>query len=445
MGKQAVVKAVTPVSRSRGPRAGDVVTSASSLLVAKHLYNVLSRRGPHTDEDWTPGPETINALESAKILVIGAGGLGCEILKNLALSGFKDIHVIDMDTIDISNLNRQFLFRQADIGKAKADVAAAFVQKRVKGVKITPYVGKIQDKDEDYYMQFKIIVCGLDSIEARRWINATLISMVDMDDPESLKPLVDGGTEGFKGQARVILPTLSSCIECQLDMHAPRPAVPLCTIATIPRQPQHCIEWAHQIAWQEKRKDDTFDSDDMEHISWIYNAAYERAQQFHIHGVTFQMTQGVVKNIIPAIASTNAVIAASTTSEVLKIATACNPYLDNYMMYAGEEGVYTYTFEAEKKPDCPVCGNLARKMDVDPNMTLGEFIDSLGERAESQLKKPSMRTEEKTLYQRFPPQLEEMTRPHLQLKLSELVEDGEEIAVSDPAYTIDFRFRLNFK
>ncbi|OQD72962.1 hypothetical protein PENDEC_c018G05254 [Penicillium decumbens] len=410
----------------------------------KHLHKVLTKAGPYCDEDWIPGQETINALESSKILVIGAGGLGCEILKNLALSGFKDIHVIDMDTIDISNLNRQFLFRQADIGKPKAKVAAAFVEKRVKGVKITPFVGKIQDKDEDYYMQFKIIICGLDSIEARRWINATLIGMVDMEDPESLKPLIDGGTEGFKGQARVILPTLSSCIECQLDMHAPRPAVPLCTIATIPRQPQHCIEWAHQIAWQEKRKDDTFDSDDMEHISWVYNAAMERAQQFHIHGVTFQMTQGVVKNIIPAIASTNAVIAASTTSEVLKIATSCNPYLENYMMYAGEEGVYTYTFEAEKKPDCPVCGNLARKMNVDPNATLGDFIDSLGERAEAQLKKSSLRTEEKTLYQRFPPQLEEHTRPNLELKLRELVEDGQEVAVSDPAYTIDFRYKVIF-
>jgi ubiquitin-activating enzyme E1 C len=94
------------------------------------------------------------------------------------------------------------LFRQSDVGKPKAEVAAAFVEKRVKGVKITPYVGKIQDKDEDYYMQFKIIVCGLDSIEARRWINSTLVGMVDPENPESLKPLIDGGTEG----------TLTHCI-----------------------------------------------------------------------------------------------------------------------------------------------------------------------------------------------------------------------------------------
>ncbi|CBF86804.1 hypothetical protein AN2416.2 [Aspergillus nidulans FGSC A4] len=374
----------------------------------KYLYEVLSKSGPFSDPDWVPGNETIKSLEESKILVM------------------------------------QFLFRQSDIGKPKAEVAAAFVERRVKGVKITPFVGKIQDKDEDYYMQFKIIVCGLDSIEARRWINSTLVGMVDIDNPESLKPLIDGGTEGFKGQARVILPTLTSCIECQLDMHAPRPAVPLCTIATIPRQPQHCIEWAHQIAWQDKRKDDTFDSDDMEHIGWVYNAALERAKEFNISGVTFQMTQGVVKNIIPAIASTNAVIAAATTSEALKIATSCNPFLENYMMYAGEEGVYTYTFEAEKKPDCPVCGNLARKITVNPDATLEEFIETLGERPEAQLKKPSLRTEEKTLYQRFPPQLEEQTRPHLKQKLRDLIVSGQEVAVSDPAYTIDFRFQLVF-
>lgn len=58
------------------------------------------------------------------------------------------------------------------------------------------YYGKIQDKDDDYYMQFNLVICGLDSVEARRWINATLVNLVDPENPESLKPLIDGGTEG---------------------------------------------------------------------------------------------------------------------------------------------------------------------------------------------------------------------------------------------------------
>jgi len=112
-----------------------------------------------------------------------------------------------MDTIDISNLNRQFLFRQADVGSYKAEVAARFVEKRVNGVKITPHNKMIQDFDEDFYMQFQLIVCGLDSIEARRWINATLVNMVDEDVEDSYKPLIDGGTEG-NSRLSTLLPSI---------------------------------------------------------------------------------------------------------------------------------------------------------------------------------------------------------------------------------------------
>jgi ubiquitin-activating enzyme E1 C len=114
------------------------------------------------------------------------------------------------------------------------------------------------------------------------------------------------------------------------------------------------------------------------------------------------------------------------------------------MMYSGDEGIYTYTFEHQKKPDCPVCGNLARTLEVNPRVTLQEFIDSLGERPEAQLKKPTLRTNETSLYYQSPPSLEEQTRPNLSKKISELVADGEEVVVSDPAFNINFRFKLAF-
>ncbi|KAI1779563.1 hypothetical protein F4818DRAFT_447249 [Hypoxylon cercidicola] len=427
--------------------AADVVGSNASRW--KYLDQIRRTAGPF-NQDSDVSEEALAALDKAKILVIGAGGLGCEILKNLALSGFKDIHVIDMDTIDISNLNRQFLFRKDDVGKFKAEVAAKFVEKRVKGVKITPHNCRIQEFDEDFYMQFQLVVCGLDSIEARRWINATLVNMVDMEDQDSLKPLIDGGTEGFKGQTRVVFPTLTPCIECQLDLYTPRAAVPLCTLATIPRQPEHCIEWAHIIAWDQEKPFPTLDKDDPEHITWLYQKSLARAQEFGITGVTYSLTQGVVKNIIPAIASTNAIIAASCCNEALKIATAAAPALgfeESYMMYSGDDSIYTNTFKYDKRDDCAVCGDMAKPLQVDPNWTLRELLESFATKPDLQLKKPSIRAEGKTLYMQFPPSIEEQTRQNLNKTLKEGLglAVNHEIVVTDPAFpTLTFKFLLRF-
>lgn len=130
----------------------------------------------------------------------------------------------------------------------------------------------------------------------------------------------------------MILPTITSCYECTIDMLTPPTAFPICTIANTPRLPEHCIEWASVLEWPRMFKDKKLDTDDPEHIEWLFQKASARADEFNIEGVTWALTQGVVKNIIPAIASTNAIIAASCCNEALKLATSCGPFLNNYMM-----------------------------------------------------------------------------------------------------------------
>jgi len=81
--------------------------------------------------------------------------------------GFKKITIIDMDTIELTNLNRQFLFRKKDIGRHKSEVAAEFVRNKFKNVEIQHKTCKIQDLDEEFWDDFQVIVAGLDNVEAR--------------------------------------------------------------------------------------------------------------------------------------------------------------------------------------------------------------------------------------------------------------------------------------
>ncbi|KAI9249534.1 hypothetical protein BY458DRAFT_525497 [Sporodiniella umbellata] len=182
------------------------------------------------------GKELFKKVTESKVLLVGAGGIGCELLKNLVMSGFKTIQVIDLDTIDISNLNRQFLFQKQHVKKSKAHVAKESALKFNDSVNIQSFQANIKDSQFDiqWYKQFTVVLNALDNLEARRHVNAMCLA-ADI-------PLIESGTQGYLGQAYVIKKDQVECFDCQ-----PKPTpttYPVCTIRSTPSAPIHCIVWA---------------------------------------------------------------------------------------------------------------------------------------------------------------------------------------------------------
>eukprot|EP00252_Welwitschia_mirabilis_P007903 TRINITY_DN19601_c0_g1_i1.p1 TRINITY_DN19601_c0_g1~~TRINITY_DN19601_c0_g1_i1.p1 ORF type:complete len:449 (-),score=100.11 TRINITY_DN19601_c0_g1_i1:482-1828(-) len=422
------------------------------------LDKLITRRGNIVGEGFEPNPQWRDDLKNyVNLLVVGAGGLGCELLKDLALSGFKNIEVIDMDTIEVTNLNRQFLFRMEDVGQPKAVIAAKRVMQRVSGVNITPHFCRIEEKDTAFYSKFDIIALGLDSVEARSFINSVACSFLEYgadDKPkqETIKPMVDGGTEGFKGHARVILPGVTPCFECNMWLFPPQQKFPLCTLAETPRTPAHCIEYAHLIKWGEEHQGTSFDADNPEHMQWVYQQALKRAELFGINGVTYTLTQGVVKNIIPAIASTNAIVSAACTQEALKIVTGFSKRMPNYVMLNGSEGFHIEVNDFVRENTCLVCGP-GVLIELDTSVTLQKFIDILEEHPEIKMSKASVMHQGNNLYMQAPAVLEEMTRSNLQLPLFELLGKVPKdcihvsglISSDDKKFTGSRKVRVSFK
>jgi len=148
-------------------------------------------------------------LGAAKVLVVGAGALGNEILKNLALLGFANIVVIDLDSIETSNLSRSVLYRSADVGRRKADVAAEAVRNIFPQARIRPITGDVvHGLGLGLFAWADMVLAGLDNREARLWINRACWKLN--------KPWIDGAIEGINGVARVFLPGAPPCYECTL-------------------------------------------------------------------------------------------------------------------------------------------------------------------------------------------------------------------------------------
>ncbi|CAD5184637.1 unnamed protein product [Musa acuminata subsp. malaccensis] len=190
------------------------------------------------------GSKLQKKLEDAKVFIVGSGALGCEFLKNLALMGVccspkGKLTITDDDVIEKSNLSRQFLFRDWNIGQAKSTVAAAAA------VSINPdlHIEALQNRaspetenvfDDGFWESLDAVINALDNVTARMYMDGRCLYFQ--------KPLLESGTLGAKCNTQMVIPHLTENYGASRD--PPEKQAPMCTVHSFPHNIDHCLTWA---------------------------------------------------------------------------------------------------------------------------------------------------------------------------------------------------------
>jgi ubiquitin-activating enzyme E1 len=193
------------------------------------------------------GKDLLTKIQKTKSFVIGAGAIGCELIKLLGMLGLKNIYLTDMDSIEKSNLSRQFLFNDNDIHKSKSKTAASKIKLLNKDCDVIPFENKVCPDtenifDDAFFSNIDIILNALDNIEARLYVDQQAIKY--------LKPLIDSGTLGTKGNVQVVIPHMTESYGSQKDPDE-KNGIPICTIKSFPYKPEHTIQWSRELFEQE--------------------------------------------------------------------------------------------------------------------------------------------------------------------------------------------------
>jgi len=252
-------------------------------------------------QDWQPsgsrnddqiaiiGKSLQEVVGNAKLFLVGAGALGCEYLKCLAMMGVccgpqGKITVTDMDRIEVSNLNRQFLFRQTDVGKPKSVTAANAAKVMNKDLKVEAMEIRVGNDTEDvfddvFWTSLDCVVNALDNIQARLYVDSRCVWFA--------KPLLESGTLGTKANAQVVLPYLTQSYGDSQD--PPEESIPLCTLKHFPHAIEHTIEWSRdlfeQLFVESPREVNTYLSDTAAFLKKVAQEGTGTSQLARLNGI----------------------------------------------------------------------------------------------------------------------------------------------------------------
>ncbi|MFX0080391.1 MAG: ThiF family adenylyltransferase [Candidatus Hodarchaeota archaeon] len=299
-------------------------------------------------------------VKNSRVLMVGVGGLGCEIAKNLAMLGVGHIDLVDLDIIEHSNLNRQILFAGAKLGEPKAIVAAKKLIEINPNIIIKGYHSSLERLDPALYQAADVVVGGLDSMNARLNLNAQCIRF--------RKPLVDGGVSGYHGHVYTVFPYKNACYECNPLPVGENDEMAACTVVGVPRKRIHCV-FKGDMAFKEE-----FDRDpnpkNISDIKFIQKIANELVDK---HNFPPEYTEDDIVKIIdrhdPGIITINAVISALQSHEVVKILhwkkghKGLGEPIKSYVIFNAITMMF-YHIEKKRNPECSQCGKNVRRFVV---------------------------------------------------------------------------------
>ncbi|MFX0023197.1 MAG: ThiF family adenylyltransferase [Candidatus Hermodarchaeota archaeon] len=302
-------------------------------------------------------------VKNSRVLIVGVGGLGCEIAKNLAMLGVGQLDLIDLDIIEHSNLNRQVLFTGAKLGEPKAIVAARKLKEINPNIIVNGYHTSLERLNPAFYLAADVVVGGLDSMNARLNLNAQCIRFK--------KPLVDGGVSGYHGHVYTIFPYKNACYECNPLPVAESDEMAACTVVGIPRKRIHCV-FKGDMAFKEK-----FDRDpnpkDVNDIKFIQKVANDLVNKHNFHP---EYTKDDIVKIIdrhdPGIITINAVISALQSHEVIKILHFNKGHkglgvpIKDYVIFNAITMKF-YHIEKPRNSECSQCGKKVRRVSIKLN------------------------------------------------------------------------------
>jgi ubiquitin-activating enzyme E1 len=239
IGAQEALKAVSGLY---SPIRQFLLFDCEEVLSKKQDMGAISHANT-SGHSYVLGEAIVKRISSQRIFVVGAGAIGCELLKNLAAMGSNRIIVTDMDTIEKSNLSRQLLFRDNDIGSFKSVAAKKGVLRYNSNAQMEVHTSKVGNEeggpfdDKFWSKRVDVVLNALDNVDARLFVDSQCVAYQ--------KALIDAGTLGSKGNVQVVVPFQSESYGSSVD--PPEPAIPVCTLKNFPFLISHTIQWGRDL------------------------------------------------------------------------------------------------------------------------------------------------------------------------------------------------------